>query len=407
MRALLIGCGQMGGVHLNNLLANDSVSALSVVDKDPEVFGKIADKLQAKAGTFFTNLSEALASLDPSNLGLCVIASNTACHQEHLSLLMTHLAQLERPPLLFVEKPLLEDLAELELLSDKLAAYPGHLIGGYLIRHSRASQLAADYLKEQQLNIVKAEVQWTKKRAPTRPSPGVLVDETTHALDLVLSYLLKQTGAQISQNGLEVLGVKGALSAKVIDQEKQLALYGAKEREKQVALYGDNEVKVLADLHYRFSVQTTLASGEQAALLMTGRSSFNAVNRDGAPDFKRCIKLTCTNETHLCLEFDKEGQDALTITRHGEVIVSEQYTGNKAKTELDTAIAYQLGQTGLGCQASRADMIRDLELVNCIQKKITPLLRFMKQDSEQALFFKYKQTTAEVEPIPAASNNIF
>lgn len=384
MRALLIGCGQMGRTHLSNLFLNEFITQVSIVDKKPEVLEDIARLASGKEYSFYHDLNQSLQELG-EDVDLCVIASNTACHKEHLKALLSHFQTLAAPPLLFMEKPLLQEFSELDELYNAIKCYPGHIIGGYLIRHSEASIKAAQYLKERSLTIKAVNVQWTKNRVPNRPSPGVLVDETTHALDLVLSYFLKQTGANIVKNGIDVLGIKGELSNSVVDQRAQLELYGTL------------LPQVAADLHYRLKVQSEFPSGSQSELILNGRSSFNAVKADGSADFKRSVELVCSDNTTLSLEFDANKEDVLTIMQDEAVVFCERYCGDKAKAELDRAVLFQRGLTDFGPQAERGDLIKDLQFVELLQQKIKRMYKFMTEDQDASAFFKYKKTR-EREP---------
>ncbi|MDF1646271.1 MAG: Gfo/Idh/MocA family oxidoreductase [Legionellaceae bacterium] len=388
MKALLIGCGQMGMTHLINLFNHDLIMHVTVVDRNSEVDANIINLPQRKDYSFYQELDSAIRDLDLDNLGLCVIASNTACHKEHLLALISQFNGLKTPPLIFVEKPLVEDLQALEEIKPLLDNYPGHLLGGYLIRHSPASIHAANYLFEHTLKINSVTINWTKNRAPTRPSPGVLVDETTHGLDLVLNDLIKHTGFSVSENNIDVLSVKGALSNKVVDIQKQKALYGTL------------TPQVLADLRFRLRVHASLSGGEEEhEILVTGRSSFNA------EVFGRSIELVCSDNTIIRCVFDDDSQDKLVILKNNEDIYRESFRMNKVQAELYEAIAYQLtaNPTQKSSAAGLEDMVKSINYVEMIKQKIQAMLPFMSKDDTFSPCFKYKKTFSAEESNGASS----
>lgn len=388
MKALLIGCGQMGFVHLQRLLANQYIQEVIIVEPDKHRRQKIAEQFIESPIILFERLNEALACYDTENAGpgICVIASNSALHGEHVSKIISKFNHYTRPPLLFVEKPLLENIFELETITPQLFSYRGNLIGGYLLRYSWASQLLIEYLVAHKLKIISIDVIWTKSIVPDRTSPGVLVDETTHAIDFIWSYLLPRSGFSFSDAPFEILSLEGIRSNAVIDVQKQYALYGTL------------TPPVLAELKYQFLANGYYQRNQKHKISIKGYSSFIS------PSYERSVRVLCTGNVTIECQFDMGKKDHFFVYKDNIEMIQHSFRVDKVEKEINHAITYQLNFHDKGPAADLSDMIKVIKLIHEVEQKLlsSSAHKYMNQQSQEQVTWKKKGHGLDpVDPSPS------
>lgn len=277
---MLIGHGQMGRNHLNNLRTlseRGTLSIASVVDTDERKLASLP------AHWAYTDLQEAYAATQPDAILEC---SNTASHKQNLERILA-LGNTFHRPALFIEKPIVENTQDAEHLLRELqnAGYgTNHPVAcAYLLRFSPATEAAISAINEHGLRIEEIRVQWQKNRKPTRPSPGVHIDETTHAIDTALSYILPAVGQK--PRTITLTRADATRGDTFIDKEAQQNLYAGT----------PDKLTPIGELQYRFDVD---------GMAVSGLSSFMRGPKE------RNITLY-TNKGPLKIIFDKDNTDQL------------------------------------------------------------------------------------------------
>ncbi len=299
---LVIGHGFMGTNHVKNLETlqkENAVQIIGVVDIDK-------NRLDSLNYPTFLSTKEALSQLCPD---IVVIATNT---KEHFDVLKT-IFQSGQHPALFVEKPLVETSAQTDEIMTFLKDRQSVLTSGYLFRHSPIVGYAINYLNSHHFTVEKIQVRWQKKRAPTRPSAGVHIDEATHPVDLILNQLLP--ALDIPNQPISIQCLSRKYNDSIVDQAQQ------------ALLYQENHEKLIPLAEVEFEIFTP-------TLPIRVFSSFLQ------PPQIREIVLHCSSETTLLLNFDKDQTDQLEIrsAQGMETIVFEK--PNKLLTEWRAFLDY-------------------------------------------------------------------
>jgi predicted dehydrogenase len=313
-RVLLVGHGEMGAHHqrtLRRLEERSLVQIAGVADIEPDRLREIGHSV-----TTYTDVSTALHDARPDIVG---IATNTPTHGDIIEETLRYGRETGVFPALFVEKPIEENSKRAVAVANQLrvADYEKStaLAFAYLIRFSPALDETMEYLRLNGLHIVTAEVTWQKRRAPTRPSPGIHTDETTHAIDTLVSYLLPLNGQKIAS--LQVQETQSIYTFDVVDKMRQTQLYERQMTEVRAACQErgmsaaetmtaiEEAIKPMAEI--RYALNATTAAGE--AVKICGISSFLR------PPLRRQIRLTCDNGKLVVITLDAEGHDVLEIER--------------------------------------------------------------------------------------------
>lgn len=297
-KIMLVGHGQMGKNHRKSLEALEKegrAKIVSVVDID-------AARLQdVDKSIAFTDIHEAMEKTKPD---VAAVAASTAAHKQVIDDILEHSA-----PALFVEKPIAgtsEDAAECAAKLKELGYESGIPVAfAYLIRHSPALKKAVEFAKERRVRPASFSVVWQKKRKPLRPSPGVHIDETTHAIDAIVSYFLPSAG--IAADEITLQEARPSYSSSVIDTEKQLKLYK-----------GDKSMlEPMAEISYKM-----MCSG----IPIEGISSFMR------EPFERTIHMIFENSCMARIGFDSSGKDSFVLLRDGKSSSASFYNTGKEKT---------------------------------------------------------------------------
>ncbi|MBS0604596.1 MAG: Gfo/Idh/MocA family oxidoreductase [Verrucomicrobia bacterium] len=336
---LVIGHGFMGSNHVKNLeilQKENRVRIVGIVDIDEK-------KLKNLPYPTFKDSEEACKALAPD---IVVNATNTAAHYE-VSQIVLNSFQRQRPPALFIEKPLVETSQQALQLASQLQefGYGNHLpiACGYLFRNSPIVNKAIDHIKTHALRIEEIEVRWQKKRVPSRPSAGVHIDEATHPVDLILNRILP--ALKLPSTPLSLICLSRQYDDSIIDIEQQRHLY-------------PNLPEMLIPLaQVVFEIRTP-------TIPIHVFSSFIQ------PPQIREILLKCSNGAQLAMNFDIEQNDRLEVRtplREASVFIAEK--PNKLLIEWRDFLEYYHSSNATDSLASLADMVNDIhitELLNTI-----------------------------------------
>ena len=337
-KVMLVGFGIFGKVHyaaLKLLEDQGKLTILCVVDSDPKKLLGIANG--------YSNFEEALA-LNPD---IVCISTNTALHYTQLcTILEKNFEKKSSYPSLFIEKPIVETLEEALAIKrkfDSINFFDTAVCScGYLIRFSKALKGALEYIQSQKAAIKSFDVVWQKKREPIRPSAGIHIDETTHAVDVIINYILPRLGIAVQK--ITITNLEPIYSLEIVDPIIQKKLYG------------NMSAVPMAQLSYNLLINN---------IPLQGFSSFIQ------SPMKRTIQIYLHNGDYMCVHFDKEGYDVIEINgvikgtfsclgKHGRVYLEWksflEYYSTKKKSDLlaslddaivDIAITEKLGDKHL------------------------------------------------------------
>lgn len=303
-KVLLIGHGFMGRHYRRNLCVlqeEGKVSLVGVVDIRKERLNGL------DVPTFFS-VKAALKATKPD---IVAVVTNTPTHYEVIQEIFQAYAG-STPPALFVEKAIVEDSDQAARLHAQFQEKGyGRTIPftcGYLFRQSAAVRDAIDYIKNHSLEIARVTTTWQKMRKPTRLSPGVHVDESTHSIDLI-RYLFEQLG--LANDRIVIHSKTMQRNPAIVDQVQQLAVYGE----------GAEQLNPVAEVSYQMTI---------GAIPVEGLSSFMR------PPQIRQLSLHFTSGRTLTLSFDEEGnqRDRMTVTDGSEVVFTRVHEKpNKLRDE--------------------------------------------------------------------------
>jgi len=295
-RALIIGYGVMGKVHTKNLLKL-GIDVAGVIDIDENA---LVDAKKLGNIIIASDINDYLQQCQDINTEPASIVAITANTKPHFKIIKQLIDSGYIPNKLFIEKPITDTYEESIKLSEQLKQLsrdkPIDIAVGYLVRTSPAVSKLIDILQDSPYknDTFEVNIKWQKQRNNTRPSAGVIRDETTHSIDLI-RYILSSLGRAVLEP--ENIKVNSALvSEKIIDKKKQLELYKEDYLEARVQ---QPFAEVAYELYY-------------PDVAIKGSSSF--VNSD----YKREISLQSDNFIAV-LNFDcrQTKQDSLTITLDG------------------------------------------------------------------------------------------
>jgi predicted dehydrogenase len=180
----IIGCGGIGGYHLDHFLKFkdldiELVGFCDVVPEKAERFVKWAGK--GKAYTDFRKM------YDETKPDVVFIGIEPYKHGE------IEFETIERGIHLFVEKPVSLDLDLAKEIRDKIAAKNLIAASGFQCRYDNINEPALEYIKNNEIVVMQGsrvggvpEVDWWRKKDL---SGGQLAEQTVHQMDL-LRYLL-------------------------------------------------------------------------------------------------------------------------------------------------------------------------------------------------------------------------
>ena len=199
---VLIGCGHMGEVHLNDIYLRDNMNVYGVVDLDEEKAKFVAKKYGAES--YDTDYMRYLKD-DKCDIVICATYSQT-----HLQILKDCIKYKKH---LLCEKPITPDLESAKEFVSLVKSADIKVLVGHILRHNQTYQKVADMIQSGLLGsplVVRMTqnhhvLKWKKYRALLEETSPI-VDCGVHYIDICRWY----TGAEV----VEVGGVSS-----VIDDE--------------------------------------------------------------------------------------------------------------------------------------------------------------------------------------------
>ena len=180
----VIGCGGIGGYHLDHLVKLDGtdvelVGFCDIIPERAEGFAKKAGK-----GKAFADFKKMYDETKPDMVFICVPPYK---HGE------IEFETIERGIHMFVEKPVSLDFGMAKKIRDKIAAKNLIAASGFQCRYDNINEPALKFIKNNEIIVMQGsrvggvpEVDWWRKKDL---SGGQLVEQTVHQMDL-LRYLL-------------------------------------------------------------------------------------------------------------------------------------------------------------------------------------------------------------------------
>jgi len=180
----VIGCGGIGGYHLDHFLnmggtGTELVGFCDIIPERAENFAKKAGK-----GKAFADFKKMYDETSPDMVFICVPPYK---HGE------IEFETIERGIHLFVEKPVALDLGMAKDIRDKIAAKNLIAASGFQCRYDNINEPALSFIKNNEILVVQGsrvgglpEVDWWRVK---KLSGGQLVEQTVHQVDM-LRYLL-------------------------------------------------------------------------------------------------------------------------------------------------------------------------------------------------------------------------
>ena len=178
----MIGCGGIGGYHLDHFMRFDDIELVGFCDLISErAEGFVKRSGKGKAFTDFRKM------YDETKPDMVCIGIPPYRHGE------LDFETVERGIHMFVEKPMSLDLGMAKELRDKIAAKKLITAVGFQCRYDNINDTARDFVKNNQIITVQStrvgglpEVDWWRVKSL---SGGQLVEQTIHNVDIML-YLL-------------------------------------------------------------------------------------------------------------------------------------------------------------------------------------------------------------------------
>lgn len=199
---VLIGCGHMGGVHLNDIYTRDNVNVYGVVDLDEEKARKFARKYGAQSyGTDYVQY------LKDKECDIVICATYPKTHLEILKQCIKYKKHL------ICEKPITPDLESAKEFVSLVKKADIKVLVGYILRHNETYKKTADMIRNGLIGsplVIRMTqnhhvVNWGKYRALLEDASPI-VDCGVHYIDVCRWF----TGAEVT----EVSGISA-----VIDDE--------------------------------------------------------------------------------------------------------------------------------------------------------------------------------------------
>jgi len=332
-KVLVVGHGYIGKRHvkvLQELQKKSSISHIAVADEDQDTLSGLEESIKT-----FGSIDDGLNDFRPD---IVCIASNTAVRTH----MYKSLIKYSGSPSIFVEKPVADSnddmnhlRSQLELLSSQalIVAF------GYLIRSSQVVDAAIEKLNGQEITNI--EITWQKKRGNTRPTPGVHIDEATHAIDTV-RYVLQQLGIYEKPSLVYTQPIYASRANLLHDPHPDFF-----SKEAQTAFYGPNS-DPMGEVSYRFDI---------GGINVRGISSFMR-----GPQ-KRTIAFQTANSA-LEIFFDEGGRDYIIGFDYKET----DYSSNKILEEWVTFLDYHTTGVKPARLAGITDALIDHSLVKMLEQ---------------------------------------
>ena len=164
----VVGLGQMGVNHLNNLLNIKNISLINIYDKIKRK--ELANKYNTK---FSENLKEVINNSDAT-----IIATPTTTHFKYF------LECSKKIKNIFIEKPLVTDIKQFKKILQITKKKKINLKVGYIERYNPTIQLIKKILKKNK--ILNLDFIRTNNRQNKIKDTNIIFDIMTHDIDLAL-----------------------------------------------------------------------------------------------------------------------------------------------------------------------------------------------------------------------------
>ena len=170
-RIAVVGCGQMGSTYV------------PIIRKLTDVPLILVEHDRSKWGKSWQEDLQIVESIDKvSGCDTAFVLSNTPAHAKNIAALVARGCRN-----IFVEKPIVMKLEELQKLESVMMAYPEvEIYTAYLMNFSGAVNALSEYIDENDLFLRSISVEWGKDRCGNnRPTAGNLEDESVHGLSIL------------------------------------------------------------------------------------------------------------------------------------------------------------------------------------------------------------------------------
>ena len=164
----VVGLGQMGVNHLNNLLNIKNISLINIYDKIKRK--ELANKYNTK---FSENIKEVINNSDAT-----IIATPTTTHFKYF------LECSKKIKNIFIEKPLVTDIKQFKKILQIIKKKKINLKVGYIERYNPTIQLIKKILKKNK--ILNLDFIRTNNRQNKIKDTNIIFDIMTHDIDLAL-----------------------------------------------------------------------------------------------------------------------------------------------------------------------------------------------------------------------------
>ncbi|MEL4356979.1 MULTISPECIES: Gfo/Idh/MocA family protein [unclassified Luteococcus] len=309
--AVIVGCGDVAGVHFEALQAL-GIGLLAVVDTDPAVLARTTGRLQTLGLQVpgLGSVDDLLAAIDAGSIAWPDVVHVTTPHHQHAPVTVPLLgAGLN----VIQEKPLANTLVAGQQLVEAAASAEGRLGVCFQNRYNAGNQALKKILEDGELGEILggyASVVWTRTPDYYQAKPwrgrwdqaggGLLINQALHTLDLLQWFLGDPTEVRGSASTLKYRGViEVEDSAQALfthpahgDQPEVTSTFvgsltNAVHRNVEVEIYGSLGTATMADgLHVRYADGRTLDVAERV-VPTTGRSYWGMSHQLLIDDFHR------------------------------------------------------------------------------------------------------------------------
>jgi predicted dehydrogenase len=180
LRAVVVGCGNMGSSHARAYASLEGFTLAALVDRSGERSGRLAEEL---GGVPCGSLGEAIASVHPDVAAICTYP------ETHRALV---LQALDAGLHVFVEKPLATSVPDAEEVAHRAVQTRRKVVVGYILRHhpswqrfiEEARQLGKPLIMRMNLNQQSSGTEWEVHKMLMQSSSPI-VDCGVHYVDVM------------------------------------------------------------------------------------------------------------------------------------------------------------------------------------------------------------------------------
>lgn len=184
----LVGLGKMGISYIDNIIESPDLNVIGLCDTNSESVDVALDKFTQTKPPGFTNYQEMLKQTNPN---LVIIATPTDSHFNFLK------EAIEKDNNVLIEKPVCLTSEEADQLEKISISESQRIAVGYLTRYSPVIEEAKKFITAFNLQPHHIDIRWIKDRRGQRKHFGVIGQEATHPLDLMLHSLIDYETIQL------------------------------------------------------------------------------------------------------------------------------------------------------------------------------------------------------------------